>query len=286
MISKRFITICLFLPQLVLAGVLVYGLVNSVLQSVGWIPAVHLTTITGQYYQEVFSNPSFIQGLWFTLKVGFLSAGLSLLIALLICYWMLNKASQSERLLHLFQLPIVVPHLIVALFVLLLFTKAGLIARLLMAMGGQKLSDGMSQWVFHENAIGITLAYLWKEVPFIVFFCYPLMKEYTERFTPVALTLGATRWQTFWQVTLPNCWHTLASSFCIIFAYAVGAYELPKLLGPTVPQTLPELAYVAYTYPDLRHRPYAMVMNVVMALIGIICVVGYLLSMSREEDHG
>ncbi|MDO4670044.1 MAG: ABC transporter permease subunit [Aerococcus sp.] len=285
MMSKRVLTACLLLPQLVLAGVLVYGLIHSVLQSLGWIPALRLTEFTLHYYIETFSDPNFLGSILFSLKMSVISAALAVIIALLICYWLLEHMAYDQRAMRWFQIPIVIPHLIVALFVLLLFTNTGLIARFWLAIGSQSLAGSMVNWVYQDNAIGIILAYLWKEIPFVVFFCYPLLKDATLRYQPVALTLGATQWQTFWRVTLPNALPTILSSFFIIFAYAMGAYELPKLLGPTLPKSLPELAYVAYTHPDLRHRPYAMVINVIMALIGIVCVGGYLLSMQKEEAH-
>lgn len=283
MSRKHYLTMWLFFPQLLLAGVLLYGVWNSVWQSFGYMPAVHLTTLTTQYYQAVFCDPKFLAGLGFTLKISFWSATLAVGLGLVICYLLLHKVAHPERLLRWLQIPIIIPHLIVALFILLLLTKTGLIARVMVASGLARWVPLLGGTVYSENALGIILAYLWKEVPFIIFFCYPLLKAYTTRFAPVAVTLGASRWQTFWFVTLPNCWHTIASSFCIVFAYAVGAYELPALLGPTLPDSLPELAYVAYAYPDLTHRPYAMVINVVMALLGLICVIGYLLSAQQEE---
>ena len=56
----------------------------------------------------------------------------------------------------------------------------------------------------------------------------------------------------------------------MIFLYAFGAYELPNLLGPTLPRTLPELAYIEYTHPDLLNRPYAMAVNGVILAVSVI----------------
>ena len=55
----------------------------------------------------------------------------------------------------------------------------------------------------------------------------------------------------------------------IIFIFAFGGYELPFLLGVTTPKALPVQAYLAYTSPDLRERPYAMAMNAVILLLSL-----------------
>jgi len=64
----------------------------------------------------------------------------------------------------------------------------------------------------------------------------------------------------------------VASSFIIIFAFSFGAFEVPYLLGPTSPKTLPVKAYIEYTNPDLTHRPYTMVINMILTFYSLILV--------------
>lgn len=106
--------------------------------------------------------------------------------------------------------------------------------------------------------MGVILAYLWKEIPFIIYFVIALMANINGNLGEAAVNLGAGRIQSFCRVTLPLCAHTILSGFLIIFVFALGAYELPVLLGATAPKALPVLAYIQYTHPDLRNRPYAM----------------------------
>ena len=53
----------------------------------------------------------------------------------------------------------------------------------------------------------------------------------------------------------------IKKAFLIILAFSFGAYELPFLLGPTLPKALPVQAYIEYLSPDLLNRPYAMALN-------------------------
>lgn len=63
---------------------------------------------------------------------------------------------------------------------------------------------------------------------------------------------------------------TICSGFLIIFVFALGAYELPFILGATMPKALPVQAYIQYTHPNLRNRPYAMALNGIIIVISLV----------------
>lgn len=73
-------------------------------------------------------------------------------------------------------------------------------------------------------------------------------------------------------VIFPLIMPLVASSFIIIFAFSFGAFEVPYLLGPTSPKILPVKAYIEYTNPDLTHRPYTMVINMILTFYSLILV--------------
>ena len=100
-----------------------------------------------------------------------------------------------------------------------------------------------------------------------------------------AVNLGAGRWKAFCKVTLPLCFQTILSGFLIIFVFALGAYEMPFLLGATIPKALPILAYNQYTHPDLRHRPYAMALNGIIIVISMISAAAYFILMKKNMKN-
>ena len=65
------------------------------------------------------------------------------------------------------------------------------------------------------------------------------------------------------------------------FIFAFGAYELPMLLGSTLPKALPVETYISFANPDLRQRPYSMAMNGVLLLVSLIFAIIYLLCTRR-----
>ena len=96
------------------------------------------------------------------------------------------------------------------------------------------------------------------------------------------MNLGAGKWTAFRKVTLPLCKDTIISGFLIIFVFALGAYELPLILGATVPKALPILAYQQYIHPDLRNRPYTMALNGIIMIISLIGALIYFVMMQKN----
>lgn len=258
----------LIIPQLIMTVIIIMGIVNGMVQSFGIIPSLGLKDFSWSYYLEVWQDPQLMASAWFTLRISFISATLSLIIGMGIIYLWLCRPSKTTHTQSLLRIPIVIPHIIVCLFVLQLFNQSGIIARLINTLGyheSQKLFSGI---LFRPNGWGIILAYLWKEIPFVVFYCLPMLMKVSQHLGEAGRTLGASPRQEFRYVILPLAKKTIFSAYFIIFNYTLASYEVPALLGPTLPKSLPQMAYQAFTHPDLKHRPYAMAMN------------GYLLALS------
>ena len=96
-----------------------------------------------------------------------------------------------------------------------------------------------------------------------------------------AENLGASPVKSFFQITLPLSVPVISRAFLIIFIFAFGGYELPLLLGSTLPRALSVETYLAYTRPDLLDRPLAMAMNGVMLLLSIVMTILYSVVMDR-----
>lgn len=165
--------------------------------------------------------------------------------------------------------------MVVAIFILNIFSKSGLLARILSALDLISSQEQFINLVYDKYGIGIILAYLWKEIPFIIYFAISIMANINDSLGEAAINLGASKWETFRKVTLPLCKNTILSGFLIIFVFALGAYEIPQLLGPTLPKALPVLSYIQYIHPNLQNRPYAMALNGIIILISLISALLY-----------
>ena len=279
---KKVIPYMLLIPQILLTILFLIGLWTGITQSLGVIPAFGLEELTLQYYKEVLSRPDMLESVLYSLRIAFLSATIATVGGVLVCAALTMNGKAEGFYGRLIQLPIIVPHVVVALFVINIFAQNGILARLMYWFGIIAEQQEFPRIIYSESGLGVILAYVWKELPFIVYFIVALMANINGGLGEAARNLGAGKWQSFFKVTLPLCGHTILSGFLIIFVFALGAYELPVLLGATLPKALPVLAYQQYIHPDLKNRPYAMALNGIIIIISMISALIYFVLMERN----
>ncbi len=244
----------------------------GLVQSFGYFSVIGLKDFTLRYYFEVLTDKDFLQSLRFSFYISLISSVIAVVVGVILAYSILRSRYKKRIEKFIYKLPIIVPHTIAALLVYNLFSQSGIVPRILYNIG---IIDSQSQFpslVFDRFGIGIVIAYLWKEIPFIAMVVYTVLSNINNRLVEVALNLGANNRQVFWHILLPLIMPSIFSSFIIIFAFSFGAFEVPYLLGPTTPKTLPVKAYIEYTNPDLTNRPYTMVINMIITFISVLFV--------------
>lgn len=276
--------IILLLPFILLIGLFCIGVLNGIMQSFGIIPAFNMNTPTLKYYIETFQNKGLMQSVGYSLWIASASSVLSTFIGVFLCYVIVSLKKTKSAWINVIKLPVLIPHMVVAVFIISIFSQTGLLSRLLFQMGIISSQESFPKLLFDNKGIGIILAYLWKEIPFVCYFVMAVMSSISESLEQAALCLGATRSKSFFNITLPLCMPTIRNAFFIIFAFSFGAYELPFLLGSTLPKALPVQAYIEYTHPDLQHRPYAMVLNVIMIALSFLICISYFKYLKKTEE--
>lgn len=120
-------------PYILLLPVTVYilfiiiaGVVSGFFGSLGYIPGLSKTEITLKYYREVFESPGFINSLIFTLKYTLLSTFLSVTSGVLTAV-LLNSLKHKRFISWLLKIPVVIPHLTAALYIILIFSDYGIL---------------------------------------------------------------------------------------------------------------------------------------------------------------
>lgn len=283
--KKKLVPYLLLVPQMLLTILFLTGVVTGITQSLGVIPSLGLTKPTLMYYKEILTRPEMLESIVYSLYIAFTSAFIATAAGVVLCGLMVMQGKAKGGTMRLVQLPIIVPHVVVALFTVNLFSQNGIFARIVYAFGIINDQQEFPTIIYGTHGVGIILAYLWKEIPFIIYFVVALMANINGRLGEAAVNLGASRFQSFFKVTLPLCRQTILSGFLIVFVFSLGAYELPFLLGATTPKALPVLAYIQYTHPDLTHRPYAMALNGVVMIISLISAWLYFVLMQKSTKN-
>lgn len=268
----------LLLPFLAAITIFIVGVMNAFLQSLGYIPALGLNAINLDYYREVLTSPNLLASIKYSLCIAMVSSVVATILGVMIAAALIRSNKVQGATLELIRLPILVPHTIVALMVMALMAQTGLLARVLYHLGLITSQGDFYNIIHNERGWGVIIAYIWKEAPFVAYFVLALMQAISQNLTEAARNLGASPARAFFTVTLPLSMPAIASAFIMIFTFSFGAYELPYLLGTTLPKALPVQAYLEYIHPDMVHRPYAMALNGIMIILtGIMALIYFYL---------
>ncbi len=283
---QKLIPYLLITPACVLLAVFIYGVVNGIIQGFGIMPFLGMTTPTLEYYVDALTRPDLATSVAYSFYLALASSVLATVGGVLLSAALCRaRAGRKVQLLGI-QVPLMCAHVLVVVCIISLFAGSGLLWRLLYQMGILQDMSNAPTVLGAVSGWGIILVYLWKEIPFVAFCTVTLMSNISEKFSEAAASLGASPLRTFFTIVLPLCKTTIAKSFLIIFAFAFGSYEVPYLLGATLPKALPVLAYIEFQDPDLINRCYSMALNGIMA--GVCCVLAiiYFVIVMKEEKAG
>lgn len=271
--KKRLQIFLLLLPFLTVTALVLISIWNILVQSFGYVPAFGLTRLTTEYYRQVLASETFLSSLLVSLRIAVLSAVAATVLGVLVCAALVS--CRKTGIVHVVRLPILVPHAVVALFVVTICSQTGLAARFARLLRWVEDSTQFPQLLYTDSYFGVILAYLWKEIPFVAYFVLALMSSISSTLGEAAENLGASPLRSFLQVTLPLSLPAIAKAFLIIFIFAFGGYELPFILGATLPKALPVQAYLSYMDPNLLNRPFAMAINGVILMLSFLMAVLY-----------
>jgi putative spermidine/putrescine transport system permease protein len=248
------------------------GLALGLVQGLGYLPAAGMSVLTSDHFAHVLADPDFFKSLAFTFYLALTSTLIALGISVLAALALNSLAGRSRVIQFIFQIPLTVPHLVIAVAVVFMLAPSGLLARGLQSLGLLASAGAFPLLVNDPWGVGIMTAYVWKEVPFISLMVLAVLQASGAELLEVGRTLKAGRWQRFRYITLPIIFPSLGAAGLIVFAYTFGAFEVPYLLGQTYPMMLPVWAYKAYSDVDLLARPEGIAAGLVIAAVVTVAV--------------
>ena len=200
------------------------------------------------------------------LKLTLLAVGISVPLNLVFgvaAAWCVSKyAFRGKSLLvTLIDLPFSASPVIAGLIYVLLFGAQGYF--------GEWLSDRDIQIVFAVP--GIVLATLFVTVPFVARELIPLMQEQGSTEEEAARLLGASGWQMFWHITLPNIKWGLIYGVVLCTARAMGEFGAVSVVSGHIrglTNTLP--LHVEILYNEYNHVAAFSVASLLLALALVI----------------
>jgi putative spermidine/putrescine transport system permease protein len=263
----------MLLPALlVIVGLFTGGLVLVSLQSLGFFPPAGDDSFTLEHYRNLIHDQEFRASLWLTFVLTSVATIISAVGGFLLALALREWARHSSILNSLLQVPLAVPHLAMAIVLINLIAPSGLIGRIAYKAGFVETPADFPALVGDRYGLGIIIAYVLKETPFIAIMALAVMLRLGDEYEQVAQTLGASTWQRMRYVTLPMVAPAVVSASLVVFAFIFGAFETPFILGRPYPAMLAIVAQRRFTSTNLSERPDAIAVAVVIMLISILLV--------------
>lgn len=163
-----------------------------------------------------------------------ISFGLSFLAALinsffgLIIAWILARYHfPCKKIVDaMVDLPFALPTAVAGIALTALYAPQGWVGQYLVPMGIKVAF----------TPLGILMALLFVGLPFIVRTVEPILQDADRELEEAALSLGATRWQTFWKVIFPSIVPALLTGFAMSFARGLGEYGSVIFIAGNIPK--------------------------------------------------
>lgn len=156
------------------------------------------------------------------------------------------------------------PPATVGFLVILVLGPTGVLAALLAPFTGGAF---LPSPVRSSQGLGIITAAILKESAFVALWVRGTLDRLDPRLVPAGRMLGAGLVQIFREVLAPVVVPAASVAGLIVFLYALGAWELPYLLGPSDPQALSQLVLDARNHGTPFDRTVAAAALTVLALV-------------------
>jgi molybdate transport system permease protein len=197
---------------------------------------------------------------WFTILCA-AAATLVILPPGVFVAWLLARRRFRGRALidALVTMPLVVPPVATGLLLLLLFSRRGVLGRVLERAG--------IDVVFTWKAVVLAMAVM--GLPLLVRTARAGFEHVNTRYESVAATLGASPLRVFFTISLPLAWPAVLGGAIMAFARALGEFGATIVVAGNIPGVTRTLAVAIYGYTETGHDRQA------LALVGIAIAIAF-----------
>jgi putative spermidine/putrescine transport system permease protein len=234
--------------------------------------------LTTRHYERFINDDAgiFHDALWSTLRIGFVTTIVSLLIGYPLAHWM---ARMHSRVGHVLVLMAVIAPLLTGIVVrtfawMTILQDKGVINTTLISMG---LISKPLPLMYNEFGTIVALVHIY--VPFMVLTLTGVIGRIDERLEQAARSLGAGRLRAFAEVTLPLSLPGILAGSLLVFALSISAYVTPSLMGGTDVLTLPML--IAQQVGTSFNPNFAGALGMILLLVCLVIVFAYNRILSR-----
>jgi putative spermidine/putrescine transport system permease protein len=232
----------------------------------------------GGAYRLLFASPFFKSSVLFSVSVACVASCLAVFAGAFFTF--LFCARNSTGLLA--RAFVLMPYLAAAAITANVFGDSGIVAHILKLVYPPLGALGIR---YHPYGLGVIIALLYKQLPFVFLCLLPYFHDLRKRFWDETSVLGAGAFTVFFRVLVPGAIRPIAGIFIIIFQFTLFNYEAFAFLGPSSPKGLGELLAMYYYSANETEKKLAMTLCLTEFAVSVILAraFGFVLSRRGEE---
>lgn len=183
-------------------------------------------TLSWDQFWTAVTSPRVLASYRLTFGASLIAALVNVVFGLLVAWVLVRYQFPGKRIVDaLVDLPFALPTAVAGISLTALLAGNGWI--------GQYLEPHGIQLAFNPN--GVVIALIFIGLPFVVRTVQPVLEESEKELEEAAMSLGATRLQTFTRVILPAITPALLTGFAMAFARAIGEYGSVIFIAGNMP---------------------------------------------------
>jgi spermidine/putrescine transport system permease protein len=167
---------------------------------------------------------------WKSVRVSLTVSTVVVLLAYPVAYFLALCARKRKYVLLLVIIaPFLTSYLLRVLAWKVILGDRGVINSALYQLHLRQPGDPVEWLIYSQFAVMLVLAYVW--VPFVALPIFVSLNNLDPSYLEAAGDLGASRWRTFWRVTLPLSLPGLTAAFVFVFVPTIGEFVTPQIVG-------------------------------------------------------
>jgi sulfate transport system permease protein len=229
-------------------------------------------------FWEAISNPAAVHALWMTVQIALVTVPLNTVFGIVCAIAIVRRRIPGVGFVNAFvDLPLALSPVVVGLSLFLLYGRTGW-------LGGFFTDHGIRVLFALPSMM---LASIFISLPFVVREVVPVLREVGWDQEAAAATLGASRWQKFWRITLPSIRWAVAYGVVLTTARCLGEFGAVSVVsGRIVGKTETLTTHVQDAY-DSFDQTGAYAASVLLAALAIVTLVAMTIIKPKEETaHG
>ncbi|MCE3232013.1 MAG: cysT [Rickettsiaceae bacterium] len=172
------------------------------------------------------TDPRIMHAYKISFGISFVAALINAFFGLIIAWVLVRYKFFGKKVIDaIVDLPFAVPTAVSGIALASLYAENGWV--------GGVLADFGIKVAYTPLGIGVALVFI--GLPFVVRTVEPVLEDFDAGYEEAAASLGATRWQTFHKIILPQIMPSLLTGFAMAFARALGEYGSVIFIAGNMP---------------------------------------------------